>query len=527
MLRRIAEQLFGKIQVIMVDPEGEFASLREKFGYVLVGKGGETPSDPRSAGLLAQKLLELRASGVCDLYEMKASERHRWVRLFLESLIDAPKKLWHPTLVIVDESHAYCPEKGAGESEAADAMIALATRGRKRGFTPVFATQRLGKLRKDAAAELLNVLIGQTFVDIDRKRAADCLGVTGQDVKEFFNQIKVLKPGQFYALGRAITVERTLFSVGAIQTTHPEPGSSRHSAEPPPPPEKVKALLPKLADLPKAAEEQAKTVAELRQEIRSLKGQLRAQPATAASLIRIVDQTAIDRAVAKRDAVYDRQMRKLVDGLMKIASLAETLAARHTLTPDEIVSDTKAIPLRGSSVPVERRLVKPRVVGSMPTRAANLNSEENLGKCETKILATLAQHDECDIKRLAVLSGYRRSGGFKNSISRLRTLGYLDGPNTGVMRITEAGLKAGEFDTLPVGRDLFQFWLNSPRMGTCEQNIMKVLDREGQPVTIEEIAEKTGYAISGGFKNSLSKLRTAGVIVGRNTERMKLSDELI
>src|SRR5581483_7523640 len=71
LIRLLAEQLFGKVQVILIDPEGEFASLREKFDYVLVGKGGETPADPRSAALLAHKLLEVKASAVCDLYEMK------------------------------------------------------------------------------------------------------------------------------------------------------------------------------------------------------------------------------------------------------------------------------------------------------------------------------------------------------------------------------------------------------------------------------------------------------------------------
>lgn len=49
LLRRIAEQLFGKVQVIIVDPEGEFATLREHFDYVLVGKGGETAAHPRIA----------------------------------------------------------------------------------------------------------------------------------------------------------------------------------------------------------------------------------------------------------------------------------------------------------------------------------------------------------------------------------------------------------------------------------------------------------------------------------------------
>ena len=277
-IRRLAEQLFGHLQVILIDPEGEFASLREKYGYVLVGKGGETPADPRSAAMLAHKLLELKASAVCDLYEMKPADRHHWVKLFLDSLIDAPKKFWHPVAVILDEAHIYSPEKGAGESEASESVISLATRGRKRGFACCLATQRLSKLRKDAAAELSNILVGPTFMDADRERAADALGVARSDKQKFFDQIKVLEPGNFFGLGRAICLERKLIRIGAIETTHPEAGSAKHAAEPPPAPDKVKALLPKLADLPRAAEEQAKTMAEFKNEIRSLRAQLRAQP---------------------------------------------------------------------------------------------------------------------------------------------------------------------------------------------------------------------------------------------------------
>ncbi len=93
--------------------------------------------------------------------------------------MEAPKRLWHPVVVVVDEAHKFAPEKD--ESEASDAMIALTTDGRKRQFCAVCATQRLGKLSKDAAAELLNVMIGGTVLDIDRKRAAEALGVYGKD----------------------------------------------------------------------------------------------------------------------------------------------------------------------------------------------------------------------------------------------------------------------------------------------------------------------------------------------------------
>lgn len=107
LLRRLMEQLFGKVQILAIDPEGEFATLREKYGYVLVGQGGETPAGPRSARLLAEKLLELKASAVCDLFENfrgTPNGRREWVAVFLEALLDAPKKLWHPLIIIVDEA---------------------------------------------------------------------------------------------------------------------------------------------------------------------------------------------------------------------------------------------------------------------------------------------------------------------------------------------------------------------------------------------------------------------------------------
>jgi hypothetical protein len=95
----------------------------------VVGKGGETPADTRTAADVAEKLLELKASAICDLYEMKSAERHVWVAKFLDAMIEAPKKLWHPVIVIVDEAHLFCPEKGAGDSEAKQSMIDLTTRG--------------------------------------------------------------------------------------------------------------------------------------------------------------------------------------------------------------------------------------------------------------------------------------------------------------------------------------------------------------------------------------------------------------
>ena len=57
--RVIAEQIVGRMQTFVIDPEGEYVTLREKFNFLLVGEGGEVPIHPRTAGVLAERLMKL------------------------------------------------------------------------------------------------------------------------------------------------------------------------------------------------------------------------------------------------------------------------------------------------------------------------------------------------------------------------------------------------------------------------------------------------------------------------------------
>ena len=107
-------------------------------------------------------------------------EIREWVRRAFEELIHLPRELWRPLLVALDEAHLFCPERGSGESVATQAVIDVATLGRKRGYCLIAATQRLSKLHKDCAAELLNKLIGFTD-DVDLQRAGGEVIQSGDD----------------------------------------------------------------------------------------------------------------------------------------------------------------------------------------------------------------------------------------------------------------------------------------------------------------------------------------------------------
>lgn len=545
LLRRLAEQCFGEVPVLLIDPEGEFATLREKYGYVLVGKGGETPADPRSAALVATKLLELNASAVCDLYELKPFDRHRWVRLFLEALIDAPKKLWHPTIVVVDEAHKFCPEKGAGESEAADAMIGLATQGRKRGFAAVYATQRLGKLRKDAAAELLNVMIGQTFIDIDRKRAADALGVAPADHHGFFHEIKVIAPGNFYAVGRAISLERIRLHVGPVRTTHPEAGSGPATAGPPPAPEKVKRLLPKLADLPREAEEKARTEAELRVEIRALKAAMAeakraAPPPAPAQKTRIVDRLVLSRGQLRE---LDRALvrsEKLAAGLEGVKTLARVASEAFAANVERLRASISAVKAAASTTGTDRRPIHKVIAdigASVPAKAWNrvppaaaragfevgtaavAAANGKITRSQQGVLDALAWLEsvrvvEPERTQLALLSGKRpTSGGYKNDLGKLRTEGLLVYPQPGTVRLTERGRdQARPPDAAPTTADLHRS-LEAKLPRSKWEILRRVIDAPDVTFTREELAEKIlRPATSGGFKNDLGSLHSMGLV---------------
>jgi hypothetical protein len=144
------------------------------------------------------------------------------------------------------------------------------TLGRKRGFCGVLATQRISKLHKDAAAECNNKLIGRSALDIDMKRAASELGFT---TREDTHSLRALKAGEFYAFGPALSNEVRQIKVGDVKTTHLKAG--QRAALPTPPSVKVKKVLAQLANLPHEAEEEAKSINELRAQVKQLQNELK------------------------------------------------------------------------------------------------------------------------------------------------------------------------------------------------------------------------------------------------------------
>jgi uncharacterized protein len=216
LLRRLLEQSAQWVQQVIIDPEGDFVTLSDRFGHVVVD--GER-TEAELVGI-ATRIRQHRVSCVLSLEGLEADEQMRAAGIFLNAMFDADRDYWYPVLVVVDEAQLFAPAVSGEVSEEArklslGAMTNLMCRGRKRGLAGVIATQRLAKLAKNVAAEASNFLMGRTFLDIDMARAADLLGLDRRQAEMF----RDLPRGSFVALGPALSRRPLPVTIGAVETS--------------------------------------------------------------------------------------------------------------------------------------------------------------------------------------------------------------------------------------------------------------------------------------------------------------------
>ncbi|MDQ1078839.1 ATP-binding protein [Pseudoroseomonas cervicalis] len=237
LLRRLMEQSAPWVQQAVIDPEGDFVTLAERFGHLVIDAAQHSEAALQRA---ADRVRAHRVSVVLNLEGLDADGQMRHAAAFLGGLFDAERDHWSPMLVVVDEAQLFAPAAAGEVSDEArraslGAMANLMSRGRKRGLAGIIATQRLAKLAKNVAAEASNFLMGRTFLDIDMARAADLLGMERRQAEMF----RDLPRGSFVALGPALSRRPVTIRIGAVET------ASRGSN-------------PGLVPLPQTAPEQAK-----------------------------------------------------------------------------------------------------------------------------------------------------------------------------------------------------------------------------------------------------------------------------
>lgn len=535
LLRKILEETNGKVQQIIIDLEGEFSTLREKYDYLLVAKDGDIPISIKTAELLAKKLLELKVSSILDISELKHHERILFVKRFLDSLVNAPKKLWHSCLVVVDEAHQFCPQ--SSKSESANSVIDLMTRGRKRGFCGILATQRISKLNKDACAEANNRLIGRTGLDIDRKRASEELGFT---TKTDNLLLRDLGAGEFFCFGSAISKEIKKVKIGDVKTSHPEIAGEILD-KPIETPKNIEKILKSIIDLPKQAEEELKTNEDLQRKVILLKREMGRLKKSQTNPIKTLDEERIrlerqrgfelcKKEMIKENLRLKQEINSINNKTKKVKNLVKLISKElisedlNILSPNILTKGEGKSTIALQHAHLITTIAKDNKINER--FQDDINEEIKLGKAEEKIYSLLLEYPDKTFTKsqIGVFTGYsKKSGSFNNSLYKLKALNLIEKSKDDVT--------IKQIRTDIVKKD-YNFSIKAIlcKLGKCEKEIYEILlDNPYMELTKEELAGATPsqYSFnSGSFCNSFYKLCTLGIAIKTNG-RIKLNPELL
>jgi len=206
----ICEELSkAKVPFAIIDTEGEYSGLKEKYQAIWVG---EDERCDLNWGELDTDLLATEAPDVAPLIlDVSETESPRVkVGAFLSSLYREVSKRREPYLVILEEADRFVPQYG----ERLQIFDEIARRGRKRGLGLVVCSQRPSLIDKNVLSQCSNQLIGKLIIQNDLRSVAQFFPGRGLP-----KQLTALKPGSFYALG-GFSPEPAFVSIKMRETPH-------------------------------------------------------------------------------------------------------------------------------------------------------------------------------------------------------------------------------------------------------------------------------------------------------------------
>ncbi|MHB8567155.1 MAG: helicase HerA domain-containing protein [Nitrososphaerales archaeon] len=188
----ICEELCrSEVPFVIIDTEGEYSGLKEKFELMWVADEGEC--DLKWADVDLSNLAASVLDGPPLILDMSGVDKPREkVGTFLTKVYEEISKRRRPYLVILEEADRFIPQAG----ERVPIFGEIARRGRKRGLGLMICTQRPSLVDKNILSQCANQLIGKLVINNDLESVAQFF-----PNRTILKQLTTLAPGQFFASG--------------------------------------------------------------------------------------------------------------------------------------------------------------------------------------------------------------------------------------------------------------------------------------------------------------------------------------
>lgn len=185
------ELLAAHYPMSIVDIDGEYFGLKEKYEVLVVGSGEnvDVELDMAAAGEVADLSLHEGVPVILDVSDMLADERERFLLEYLTRIWALAGKLRKPYMIGIEECHEFIPQGVRTDLKEVIARIAL--RGRKRGLGAVVISQRSAKVEKDVLTQAGMLFLHRVVHEADMRVYGELLPWRRLEAKETVSQLGV------------------------------------------------------------------------------------------------------------------------------------------------------------------------------------------------------------------------------------------------------------------------------------------------------------------------------------------------
>ena len=528
--RRLVEQLHqARQQVVVADPKGDWWGILSSSDgkgaglpfVVIGGERGHVPLEATGGEVVATLIVEERVSVLLDLSLLRKHEVATFMASFLEALyrLKSRDRYRSPLMLVIDEADAIAPQKPQpNEARMLGAAEDIVRRGGQRGIGCTLITQRTAVLNKNVLTQAQVLIALRTIGPQDLAAINVWVDVHGSPAerKTLMQSLPSLPTGDAWVWSPGWPTAHGIFA--RIRTLPIETFDS--GATPRPGEKQVEPKRVAEVDLEAVRRQMAATIERARQDdptllrkrVRELEREL-----AAAKSAHDVEPTRVEVPVLSKHA---------------LTALEKFLEQGDALTRDirralELLSASGGGSGRTTAVAPPVAIPKP---SPRPRKASKADAapDGRVGSGGLKrILTALAQRPQgLSAKQIGVRAGLSfRSGTFSKYLGRARSQGWVEG-NASHIRITHDGLGAlGEFQPLPTGSALLEYWLAELGNGGVSRLLRVVATAYPRPISLQEAASQADLAAnSGTFSKYLGRLRKLELVHGRG--ELRASDEL-
>ncbi|MCZ7396315.1 MAG: DUF87 domain-containing protein [Candidatus Methanoperedens sp.] len=202
----LCEQLLqNNIAFCIVDTEGEYFSLKEKFQLLWVGGDEADVRIDIDFYELITKSITNNVSLILDVSDVL--DQRKVVSDFAGKLYEIESQIKQPYLLIIEEADRFVPQSKDSLKEIEE----ISKRGRKRGLGLLVATQRPSLVNKNVLSQCGNQFIGKLTTENDLK-AVDLFFADRKELE----LLPKLNTGEFFVMGNAVKEKTRMQTVQRI-----------------------------------------------------------------------------------------------------------------------------------------------------------------------------------------------------------------------------------------------------------------------------------------------------------------------